>query len=136
MATLQNMAEPELLERAGAAARLAMRARTGNGFAYFFRMAVETNRELQQRAETRATVAAMLASVPESNASNARDLATLAAFGRAFTMTAATDNGSDNGSDNGDGGSKVRRRKPKPQPPTGTLAELFAAKLATANGKV
>jgi hypothetical protein len=129
---IQRMSEPELLERAATAARLAMRARTGNGFAYFFRMAVETDRELQERAATRAVVSAMLASVPENNA---RALATLAAFGRAFTMTAATETNGDNGSDNGDGGSKVRRRKPRPQPPSGTLAELFAAKLATANGK-
>lgn len=132
MATLQNMSETELLERAGAMARHAMRARTGNGFAYFFRMAVDANREIETRAETRAAVAAMLATVPESNA---HALATLAEFGRAFTMTAATETGTD-ATDNGDGGSKVRRRKPKPQPPSGTLAELFAAKLATANGRV
>jgi len=132
MATLQNMSEPELLERAENAARLAMRSRTGNGFAYFFRMAVETDRELQERAATRVIVSTMLASVPESSV---HAMATLADYGRAFTMATATARNNNGGGESSDGGSKVRRRKPKPQPPTGTLAELFAAKLAAANGR-
>lgn len=84
-----------------------MRARSGNCFAYFFRMAIESGDELRRRKELRETVAAMFAPVavlPSCDAIvRAAEL-----YGCAYGNE--TDNGTD---DSGDGGAKVRRRLDK-----------------------